>query len=124
MLVHNARFALLAAFCSLATMTFSSRWGVGAAAIRSRSLNRGHTSHNVTSDRPSAQYVLPLPLQSKTRHIARSRRPVHQRRRRLKARIFNGVAEMPLSRPSEDAMLGTVALMVCNLGVIFLPDDE
>ena len=68
MLVLNARFALLAAFCSLATMTFSSRWGVDAAAIQPRPFDRDHC-HNVTSDRPSAQYVLPLPLQSKTKQF-------------------------------------------------------
>lgn len=66
MLVLNARFALLSAFCSLATITFSSRWGVDAAAIQPRPFDRDHC-HNVTSDQPSAQYVLPLPLQSKAK---------------------------------------------------------
>lgn len=64
MLVLNARFALLAAFSSLSIMTFSPRWGVGAAAIRSRPF--GDHCQQVTSDRPSKQYVLPLPLQMKT----------------------------------------------------------
>ena len=68
MLALNARFALLAAFCSLATMTFSPNWGAGAAAIQYRPFNHGHC-HDVTSDGPSAQYVLPLPLQSKIKQF-------------------------------------------------------
>ena len=65
MLVLNPRFALLATFCSLAAITFSPCWSVRAAAIQSRFFDHDHC-HNVTSDQPSAQYVLPLPLQSKT----------------------------------------------------------
>ena len=70
MLVLNPRFALLAAFCSLATTTFSSRWGVDAAAIQPRPFDHWHDHcHNVTSDQPSAQYVLPLPIQSKIKQF-------------------------------------------------------
>ena len=65
MLVLNARFVLLATFSCLSTVTFSPRWGVGAAAIRSRPFG-DYCQQQVTSDRPSKQYVLPLPLQSKT----------------------------------------------------------
>ena len=68
MLVLSARFALLAAFCSLAATPFSSRWGVDAAAIQPRPLDHDYC-RNVTSNRPSAQYVLPLPLQSKTKQF-------------------------------------------------------
>ena len=68
MLVLDARLMLLAAFCSFAALTFSPCWGVGAAAIQSRSFCHGQF-HNVTSDRPSAQHVLPLPLQSKAKQF-------------------------------------------------------
>ena len=67
MLVLNARFALLAAYCSLATIT-STPWVVDAAAIQPRPFDHDHC-HNVTSDQPSSQYVLPLPLKSKTKQF-------------------------------------------------------
>lgn len=47
--------------------------------------------------------------------VSHSRRPVRQHRRRPKTRTLNGIEEMPLSRRAQDARVGYVALMVCNV---------
>ena len=47
--------------------------------------------------------------------VSHSKRPVRQRRRRPKARTLNGIEKMPLSRRAQDAKVGYVKLMVCNV---------
>ena len=47
--------------------------------------------------------------------VSHSRRPVRQRRRRLKARTLNRIEDMPLSRRAQGARVGYVAIMVCNV---------
>ena len=58
--------------------------------------------------------------------VSHSKRPVRQRRRRRrpKARTLNGIEEMPLSRRTQDARVGYVALMVCNVHSLDVKDAK
>jgi hypothetical protein len=47
--------------------------------------------------------------------VSHSRRPVRRSRRRRKARTLSRIEEMPPSRRAEDARVGYVSLMVCNV---------
>ena len=45
--------------------------------------------------------------------VSHSRRPVRRHRRGPKARTFNGIKKVPLSRRAQDARDGYVKIMVC-----------